>query len=199
MSADETPVGVQQALVAVMLRVQGLGKHQRNTAPGGNYTFRGIDAVMNAVGPVLREVGLVVLPNVREYAYGEILTGKDRRPMGHARVVVDYTFHAADGSSLTCSAAGEAFDAGDKATPKAMSVAFRTALLQALCLPTDEPDPDASSYDRAPRRQPDPGDLILTRFRGDFDAAKEAGLEAGFDLAIAEDRAKFAATLGVQA
>jgi hypothetical protein len=30
-----------------------------------------------------------------------------------------------------------------------MSVAFRTALLQALCLPTDEPDPDEHVYERA--------------------------------------------------
>ena len=43
----------------------------------------------------------------------------------------------------------EVVDSGDKATAKAMSVAFRTALLQALCLPTDEPDPDASSYERS--------------------------------------------------
>jgi hypothetical protein len=30
-----------------------------------------------------------------------------------------------------------------------MSVAFRTALLQALCLPTDSPDPDHETYERA--------------------------------------------------
>jgi hypothetical protein len=41
-------------------------------------------------------------------------------------------------------------DSGDKATAKAMSVAYRTALLQVLCLPTDEPDPDSHTYERAP-------------------------------------------------
>jgi len=48
----------------------------------------------------------------------------------------------------------ESMDSGDKATAKAMSVAFRTALLQTLCLPTDESDPDADSYVRsaAPQR-----------------------------------------------
>jgi hypothetical protein len=30
-----------------------------------------------------------------------------------------------------------------------MSVAFRTALLQTLSLPTDEPDPDSQSYERS--------------------------------------------------
>jgi hypothetical protein len=44
---------------------------------------------------------------------------------------------------------GEAFDSGDKATAKAMSVAFRIALLQGLSLPTDETDPDAQTYERA--------------------------------------------------
>jgi hypothetical protein len=33
-----------------------------------------------------------------------------------------------------------------------MSVAFRIALLQALALPTSEPDPDASSYERSPAK-----------------------------------------------
>ena len=53
-----------------------------------------------------------------------------------------------DGSTLTATVAAEAWDTGDKATPKAMSVAFRTALLQALALPTDEPDPDSHTYVR---------------------------------------------------
>ena len=49
---------------------------------------------------------------------------------------------------------GESMDAGDKGTPKAMSVALRIALLQALCIPTDEPDPDTHSYERAAAPQP---------------------------------------------
>jgi hypothetical protein len=43
---------------------------------------------------------------------------------------------------------------GDKAAPKAMSVAFRTALLQALALPTDEPDPDSQSFEREEAKAP---------------------------------------------
>ena len=37
-----------------------------------------------------------------------------------------------------------------------MSVAFRTALLQALALPTDEPDPDSQVYERDNARQAAP-------------------------------------------
>jgi hypothetical protein len=49
-------------------------------------------------------------------------------------------------------------DSGDKAAPKAMSVAYRIALLQALNLPTDDADPDSQSYERSPRQQQSAGD-----------------------------------------
>lgn len=167
---------IHETLVRVMQDVQAVRKGELNKH--GGYAFRGIDAVVNAVGPALRAHGVIVAPKVERFEYGEIFTGKDRRPMGHARVVVAYTFYAQDGSSLECSAAGEAFDSGDKATPKAMSVAFRTALLQALCLPTDEPDPDAHTYQRAPS----PRDVVLAHHNGDFDAAMQGAIEHGLTL-----------------
>jgi hypothetical protein len=69
--------------------------------------------------------------------------------MGHVKVKVTYTFIGANGDAIKATVVGEAMDSGDKATAKAMSVAFRTALLQALSLPTDELDPDAQSYERS--------------------------------------------------
>ena len=176
MTAQE-PKTVHEALVAVMRDVNALGKNQRNNAPGGNYSFRGIDATMNAVGPALRTHSLAVIAACRSSEYGEILVGKDRRPMAHSRVVMEYTLVGPDGSTLTGSAPGEAFDAGDKATAKACSVAYRTWLLQTLCLPTDEPDPDASTHERAPS----PRDVVLTHHQGDFGAAVTAAAAAGFD------------------
>lgn len=141
---------VQSAIAAVMHDVQGVAKKDRNTAQGFN--FRGIDAVINAVGPALREHGVVVMPTVLDYHYNTVEVGKNRTAMGHMIVKVTYTFTGPAGDSLACTVLGEAMDSGDKATPKAMSVAFRTALLQALALPTDEPDPDASTYERAPAK-----------------------------------------------
>jgi hypothetical protein len=137
---------VQAALAEVMREVGHVAKGDRNSAQ--NFNFRGIDAVVNAVGPALRKHGVIVTPDVRSCDYGTVIVGKNRTEMGHVRLVVAYTFHGPDGSTIVTSAPGEAMDAGDKATPKAMSVAFRTALLQALALPTDEPDPDASTYQR---------------------------------------------------
>lgn len=141
---------IYAALNAVMEDVGAVKKSDRNDFQ--KFMFRGVDAVVNAVYPALIKHRVSVIPNVRSYDYGTIETGQGsgRKPMGHARVVVEYTFTAAeDGSAVTASAAGEAFDSGDKATPKAMSVALRTALLQSLMLPTDEPEPDAQTYERA--------------------------------------------------
>jgi len=139
---------VQQRLIAVMQDVQSVAKTERNQQQGFN--FRGIDAVINAVGPAFRKHGVFVLPSVRESEYGQVTIGKNATQMGHVRLLVEFTFTGLDGDTVSCTVACEAMDSGDKATAKAMSVGLRTALLQVLALPTDEPDPDASSYERAP-------------------------------------------------
>jgi hypothetical protein len=137
---------ITEALSAVMNDVQAVAKKDRNTHQ--NFNFRGIDAVVNAVGPALRKHGVVVVPEVQDVTYEKVST-TNNKPATACRLVVSYTFHK-DDSYLSCTVAAEAWDHGDKAAPKAMSVAFRTALLQALALPTDEPDPDTHTYEQEP-------------------------------------------------
>lgn len=138
---------VYQALALVMGDVQAVGKDGRNTQQ--NFSFRGIDATVNAVGPALRKHGVLVMPKLRAKEYREYQTTKGTT-MRECLVEVEYTFVGPDGSRLSCVVPGESSDAGDKGTAKAMSVAYRIALLQALCIPTDEPDPDETSVERAP-------------------------------------------------
>jgi hypothetical protein len=149
MKPDTTPFnpGIVAALSRVMEDVGAVRKGDRNTHQ--NFNFRGIDAVVNAVSPALRKHGIVVTPQVLDYQYETVQVGNPAKNMASVRVMVRYTFHASDGSSIETVVPAESFDSGDKATAKAMSVAFRTALLQTLCLPTDETDPDAQSYERA--------------------------------------------------
>jgi len=138
---------IQESLVEVMREISHVGKKERNQAQGFN--FRGIDAVVNAVGPALRKHSVVVAPTILSADYSTVEVGKNRTPMREATLLVKYTFYDSQGDSLEAVAPGEALDSGDKATAKAMSVAFRTCLLQTLALPTDEKDPDADSYERA--------------------------------------------------
>jgi hypothetical protein len=149
-SGETKPPTVVQALAAVMGHVQAVRKDDKNTRQG--FSFRGVDAVVNAVGPALRQEGVIVLPEVIHADFGAVEVGRNRTRMQECRLEMRYTFHGPAGDTLVCSTVGVAMDAGDKAAPKAHSVAYRTALLEALCIPTDEPDPDATTYERAPGR-----------------------------------------------
>jgi len=147
--SEKPAVQIIELLSKVMEDVGAVRKGERNQAQ--NFNFRGIDAVVNAVSPALRKHGVVVTPEIVSNDYTTVEVGKNRTSMGHCRVTVTYKFWAPDGSYLPTTVSAESMDSGDKATAKAMSVAFRTCLLQTLCLPTDETDPDHEVYERAPR------------------------------------------------
>lgn len=133
-----------EVILNVMNEVQGLAKKDKNTAQG--FSFRGIDAVLNVVGPALRKHGGFIVPNVLSRDYLTAQTAKGGT-VNIARLTVEFAVHGTDGDAVKGIVAAEAFDSGDKATAKAMSVALRTFLLQTLALPTDEPDPDSFSYE----------------------------------------------------
>lgn len=145
-TAESPTPTVYESFAAVMGDVQGLAKMQRNSSQGGGFMFRGVDDVMNAVGPALRTHRVIIVPEHVDHT----VTIRDRGPgksaMNAVTVLVRYRVFGPAGDSFTGQSAGESFDAGDKATAKAMSVAFRTFLLESLTLPTHEPDPDATTY-----------------------------------------------------
>lgn len=173
---------VQQAWANVMADVRALGKDQAVTSGPARFNFRGVDDVMNAVGPVLRKHGVSVVPTSVTHS-PENVTTRNGAVMRNVTVYVTYSINGPEGDSMPGAAAGEAADSGDKATPKAMSVAFRTFLLQALCLPTDEPDPDTHNYERAeaPRETPEQAAL-----RGIANA--KSGAELGQVMSWAESQ-----------
>lgn len=161
---------VAQALAAVMNDVREVRKKERNAQQGFN--FRGVDAVMNAVGPALRAHGVICVPEVIDHTIAGKTTAKGAQ-MNFVTVRVRYTFHGPDGDTLSGEVAAESFDSGDKATAKAMSVAYRTFLLQALCLPTDDPDPDQDTYQEArPAQQQGPPPRDWPK---EYEAAKSMG------------------------
>ena len=140
---------VQEALCAVMGAVRSISKDRRVTEGPARFSFRGVDDVMEAVGPALREHGVVFAPSRVVSLDHERYTTARGSLMDGVTIVVEYTVTGPNGDTMTVAAAGQAADSGDKAVPKAMSVAYRTALLEALCIPTGEPDPDASVHERA--------------------------------------------------
>lgn len=130
-------------LIEVMREVTSVAKTGMNTQQ--NYPFRGIDGVMNEVGPAMRKVGVLAIPTVTQYKCRDTLTTLDKKTR-EVVIEVRYDFYAEDGSSVSAVVWGESLDFSDKGTAKALSVALRQALLQTLMLPTQEPTTDDNGH-----------------------------------------------------
>lgn len=194
----DTPT-IVQALARVMAEVEKVGKGDRNDFH--KFMFRGVDRVLNNVGPAFRKHGIVPMPEVLSVESRDVTTSKDKSTR-EITLTVAYTFHGPAGDSLRCVVAGEAQDSGDKAVSKAMSVAYRTALIQALAIPTGDRDPDSHSYER--------GSDNLTNLIGQVKAAAQSkgwdveklsqeyyAWSAGSDIRAADESAlgRFLATI----
>lgn len=153
-AAKPTPT-VVEAWADVMAEVTAVAKDGKYDAGKTRYNFRGIDGVMNAVGPALRKHRVIVTPTVLEAHYREVEVGANRTLSRECTVKVRYTVRGPAGDSFDSEVYGEALDSSDKGTAKATSVAYRIFLLQSLTIPTDEPDPDESRYERASAQEPE--------------------------------------------
>jgi hypothetical protein len=143
-----TTPNIVQALAAVADDVRQVRKDTKNTAQ--NFSFRGIDSVLNAVGPAFRKHGVICVPITEQVTY-EPMPLASGKIASRCVVHVRYRFHGPASDSIDAVVVGESFDMGDKATAKAYSVAYRTCLLQTLTIPTDDPDPDSEVYEAAPK------------------------------------------------
>lgn len=140
-----------------MREIGAIGKDSKNQQQG--FMYRGIDAVMNALNPVMSKLGLFLCPEVLEQTREE-RTSVKKDSYGNERtstllysiLKIKYTLYAPDGSNVSCVVLGEGMDSGDKASNKAMSVAYKYAAFQLFCIPTAEMvDPDEESHEVAPK------------------------------------------------
>lgn len=138
--------------VASALAEQGIRKEKKQGSQV-NYAFRGIDDIYNALAPELVKHKLLILPRYTERTSVE-RTSKSGGGLFYITVRGDFDFVSTeDGSVHTVTTYGEAMDSGDKATNKAMSIAYKYAAFQAFCIPTEETaiDADAESHQVTPR------------------------------------------------
>ena len=132
--------------VSAELSHEGISKDRNNQQQG--YKFRGIDDCLNALAPLLSRSNLVILPEVLERETVERQT-RQGGALFYVTVKVRYAFvHAEDGSRHDVVTYGEAMDSADKATNKAMSAAYKYAVIQTFCIPTEgDNDADATTHD----------------------------------------------------
>jgi ERF superfamily protein len=170
MTDTEAPT-IHDLMGRVMADVDAVAKTDRNQQQ--NFNFRGIDAVVNAVGPKLRRHGVFMLPEAGTPTVDQY-TSKNGAQMTHVLLPVTFRFYGPAGDSVSCKVIGEAADAGDKVMSKAHAVAWRVALLECFAIPTDDPDPDAASHERAPEPPPFDWQAIGWDDQADHDKARDA-------------------------
>ena len=140
------------AAVSAALAKEGIAKDQFNQ--GQKFKFRGIDDLYNALGPIMAREGLVCIPRAlsREFEILESTndSGAKKRTL-HTVMLMEYRLVSShDGSEAIVCMYGEAADAGDKGTSKAASMAYKSAMFQAFCIPVEgTDDADADSHDLA--------------------------------------------------
>ncbi len=133
-----------QAIPAIMGEINAVGKNKKNLQQG--FMYRGIDDVMNAINPALVHHKVFIVPEILEQSREERQTNKGANLI-YSICKMRFRFCAEDGSSVEAVTVGEGMDSGDKATNKAMAIAFKYACFQVFCIPTEEmKDPDAESH-----------------------------------------------------
>lgn len=130
--------------VSAELAEHGIAKNHVNQAD--DYKYRSIDDLLDRLAPLLSKHKLCVLPRVVERSVSE-RQDDGQHLLFHACLRVAYTLTSVDdGSSHVVEAFGEALDPSDKATLKAMSAAYKSAMIQTFCIPlSGSEDPDRSS------------------------------------------------------
>lgn len=140
--AEKYPM-IYRSIAGVIADVDAVGKDKENKQQG--FKFRSIDDVYNALHPALAKNKVVIVPNILSREVNELQTARGT-VMHHVICTIKFTFFAEDGSSIESTLVGEALDTGDKATNKAMAIAYKYACFQVFCIPTsDMADPDAES------------------------------------------------------
>jgi len=141
-------MSVYKSICAVQAELAKTGISKDSTNTFDNYKFRGIDAVYNALSPLLAKHGLCILPRILSRASEERVSKKGD-PVFYVTVEAEFDFVCAeDGSKHTIKTFGEAMDRGDKATNKAMSAAYKYAAFQAFAIPTEgDNDADSSTHE----------------------------------------------------
>ena len=127
---------IVDALNACMADVGAIGKSSKMSDGPAKYAYRSIEAIMPAVHAAFIKHGVVAYPTVTSSEHKDITSKSGTRGVWCC-LHINWTFLAADGSSIVAATVGEAADWSDKASNKAMTAAQKYAYVQVLCIPTE--------------------------------------------------------------
>ncbi len=134
---------IYKAIAEIMGEIGAIGKDRKNQQQG--FMYRGVEDVMNTLQPLFKKYGVFIVPEVMDHTREERQT-KSGGNLIYSIMKIRHHFTAEDGSEVVSTTIGEGMDSADKASNKAMSIAFKYACFQVFCIPTEEmQDPDADT------------------------------------------------------
>jgi hypothetical protein len=130
-----------QAIAKKMLALMNdVGAIEKTRDSFQKYKYRGIDDALTALQPLLIKHGVVLMPH---YISCNVQPAGEKGYL--ASTTLNLTWVDTDtGESLQTAFPGVGYDVSDKGMYKAMAGAFKYAIFQTLCIPTEEDkDPEA--------------------------------------------------------
>jgi hypothetical protein len=196
-------MNIFESITKIMEDIEPISKDRTNTQ-GAGFKYRGIDDVMNSLQPILAKHKVFIVPQVVEQNREE-RTSKSGSNLIYSILKINHKFYAEDGTFIESTTIGEAMDSGDKASNKAMAIAYKYACFQVFCIPTeDDKDPDGHSHNVKPQALPQPPKptssskisqeqvkRLYTIAEGKTDKAKEVLAKFGYSSAKEVDVAKY--------
>ena len=145
--ANESCGAILAGICDVMQGISYIGKDRI----ANGYKFRGIDDVMNELHLLFANAKMICVTRIESVSYGKRISKSGSEAVSVQISAMFDLMSCVDGSRITIGPIpAESFDASDKATNKALSVALKYALLQTFLIPTEEPkDPENRAVDIA--------------------------------------------------
>lgn len=168
----EKPGNVITALAAVMADMPGIGKGEKSAQ---GYSYRGIEQITAEVQPLLAKHCVVFVPRVvARFTKDFDLNSK---PWTEEQLTVEYTVYGpggADDKIVVGPVVGLGRDNSDKGANKAMTQAFKYALIQTFCIGDAKDDPDAEPAREADKLEAKPDRSNVNRVTGAIKTVPQA-------------------------
>ncbi|MFF0904039.1 UNVERIFIED_CONTAM: ERF family protein [Kocuria sp. CPCC 205316] len=176
MTEATTPTNVIQALARVMEELPAIGKENKSQQ---GYNYRGIEQITAHAQRLFGKYGIVFVPHVQERKTVDLVV--NGKPWTEEQLHVGYTVYGPGGITDKIEVGpvlGLGRDNSDKGANKAITQAYKYALLQTLCISDAKDDADS---DHAHEADPEPPTVDL------WNTIKAAGLSKAEKAALMEN------------
>lgn len=154
-SPAEGPTNVIEAIARIMVDLPAIGRGSQASAQQGGYAYRGIEAITSEAQGLCGKYCVVFVPKVVDSDVREITV--NGKPWTDTTLKVEYTVYGPGGAEdlITVGplmAIGR--DNSDKGANKAMTQAYKYALVQTFCIGDKKDDADNAAHEADARPEP---------------------------------------------